>query len=88
METLFKCGLLVHFESFSFETIDCPFSQVCVPSSVATCDHPVGGAMLSWPTKEICEVFEESKFCKMNNVLSFVIITKAMLRTCLLKRCF
>lgn len=38
--------------------------------------------MLSWPTKERCEVFEASKLYKMHNVLSILIITKAMLRTC------
>lgn len=58
------------------------FSSLNVPSSVATSDHPAGGAMLSWPTKEICEFFEDSKFYKMDNVLSIVIITRAMLRTC------
>lgn len=58
------------------------FSSLSVPNLVATSDPPAGGAMLSWPTKEMCEVFEDSKFYKMNNVLSIVIITKATLRTC------
>lgn len=49
---------------------------------VDTSDHPAGDAMLSWPTKEACEVFEDSEFYKIKNIFSIVIITEVLLRTC------
>lgn len=58
------------------------FVFLSVPSSVAASLNAAGGAILPWLAEEICEDFEDSKFYKMNNVLSIVITTKAVLRTC------
>lgn len=82
METLFKCGFLICFESYLWNNWWSTLSSLSVPTSLAISEHPAGGAMLSWLAKEICEVFEDSKCYKMNNVLSIVIITKTTLRTC------